>query len=121
MRPFLAVIIYLTAMCGAGVSAGYVSLVLVERGLAGEAPSEDLERGTKVYFARQASVFTWGMGSGTLLFIVTHIVGLCWLKGGLAQIRAEADPDDLLLGLWVYLGAAVLAALLGGLAGAMVG
>lgn len=126
MRPLIAVIIYLTALCAAGVSAGYFSLVLEERRMvdaqeAGGSEEDDLEPGSKAYFARQASVFTWGMGMGVLLFGVAHLIGFCWLKGGLSQLRAEADPEDLLRGLGVYLGAAVLAALLGGVAGTFLG
>ena len=130
MRPLIAVIIYLTAMCAAGVSAGYFSLVLEERRTDGP---EEVASGTgaeeaaapgqvnKAYFARQASVFTWGMRIGVLLFGVAHLIGFCWLKGGLSQLSAEADPEDLLRGLGVYLGAAALAAALGGVSGVFLG
>lgn len=100
-------------MCGAGVSAGYFSLVLAEE----PAAEQSLEPGTRAYFARQASHFAWGMAAGSVLYAVAHVIGFCWLKGGLANLRAEADPEDLLSGLWIHLGAAVIGALIGGVIG----
>ena len=120
MRPLLLVIIYLTVLCGAAISAGYFSLVLVDR-YAAEIVEETRELGKKAYFANRASHFLWGTVGGTSIFVIGHIIGFCWLKGGLAHLRTEADPEDLIAGLWIHVGAAVVAALIGGVVGFLFG
>lgn len=132
MRPLLAVIIYLTALSGAGVSAGYVSLVLEERGFGGsedgsgelelKAEAEPVAEGetvpsSRAHFARQAALFTWGMAGGSVLFVVLHLLGFYWLRGGLVGARVEVDAEDLLSGLAIHCVAAILAAVFGGFAG----
>ena len=126
MRPLLGAIIYLTFLCGASVSAGYFGLVWTESNQVpavqetdgGDSVEESEETADKRQaMAGRAAVFLWSLVVGGGVYVVAHLAGNLLLRGGLAHLRAEPEPEELLRGLGIHLVAAALAASLGGLVG----
>ena len=115
MRALLVVSIYLTALLVAAGGAAYASLEIAKRRPHSEqADAVAIEPGSNAYVAQQLGLLSWGMVAGALCFVVLHAVGFMVLW---KRLEEEENP---LLGLWIQLGAACFAVLLGGAVGATV-
>ena len=116
MRALLVISVYLTAMLLAAGGAASVSVEIAKRQARdGENSESVIEPGSEAFVAEQLSLLTWGMMAGALFFVALHAVAyILWRR------RLE-EEDRPLLGLWIQLGAAVLAMLFGGILGATVG
>lgn len=108
MRALLVVSIYITAMLVAAGGASYVSLRLAQAQV-----TEVLEPGSKEYVAEQLSLLTWGMMAGAICFVAIHALGFM-------VFRNRLEEENPLPGLWLQLGAALLAMTLGGGIGATI-
>lgn len=114
MRALLVVSIYLTALLVASGGAAYVSLEVAERLTSREAESLDKGEGTSVFVAKQLRLMTWGMMAGALLFVGLQAIGHAVFH---RRVEAEENP---FLGLWIQLGAALFAVVIGGVFGAAI-
>ena len=70
---------------------------------------------------KQKHTFILNLNYSLIVFMVAHVMGFARLKGGMDQLFADPDPEDLMAGLRVYGIAVLVGGVLGGLLGRVLG
>ena len=105
--------LYLTALCAGAGGAASLGLEWVDHFSEEESAQEATGENDKERKLDTLALITWASCVGALVFVTAQAIGF-WV------VRNSADEDDPFPALWNLLIAAILAAVVGGLFGAMI-